>query len=125
MNIRAINAFDFGQLTRIHEKFYKDEFELPDFLTNFLCAFTIEKDGRIITTGGVRTIVESIAVTNKDCSIRERREALYKLMEACKYVAISNQYEHLHAFIQDESWQRHLINAGFEETKGQSLILHI
>src|SRR5438045_2746536 len=105
MNIRAITELDIANIKLIHARFFADEFDFPDFFHNFLCAFLVEDDyGQIISAGGVRTITESILVTNKDVSIRNRYEALNKMLQASMYTCIRTNHDQLHAFIQDESW---------------------
>lgn len=126
MNIRVINVDDINQLRNIHFRYYKDEFEFPNFFDNFLSSFVVtDRNGKIITGGGVRTIAESIIITNKDWIIDERRKALYEMLTASAFTASSREYKQLHAFVQDEKWLKHLKRVGFRETKGQSLILNL
>jgi len=122
--IREIQVGDLEQLKWIHAKYYKDQFEFPDFLEHFLCVFTVtDNSGSIITTGGVRTVIESIAITDQSRSVRVRRRALYELLAASQYVISKSGYEHLHAFIQDEKWYNHLLKIGFVPTKGKALVI--
>ena len=120
MNIRAYQPSDINELTEIHSKYFDKEFALPDFLLNYLCAITIEDDRGIITIGGVRNIAEILTVTNKDRSVRVRYEALIKMLQVLTYVAQVNNHTQLHAFIQDPIWEKHLINHGFNPTKGKA-----
>jgi hypothetical protein len=126
MKIRAIERNDLTELQRIHSLFYKDEFEFPDFFKNFLCVFVIEDDnGEIITAGGVRCIAESILITNKDKSARDRIPALYDALQISNYICTHNGYNQLHAFIQDNKWLKQLLKSGFRNTKGQSVVIDI
>lgn len=121
--IREIRKEDFAQLKVIHEKYYQNEFDFPDFYKNFLCAFTIvDNDDNIISTGGIRTIVESVAITDKSRTVRERRSALYELLAASQYVTARSGYEHIHAFVTDNKWCRQLIKAGFIHVRGTAII---
>jgi len=120
LKIRAVNENDMELIKTIHNKFYKDEFELPE--DHYLGAFLIEDNYEYITAGGVRTIPELIAVTNKDCSSRKRFEALKFLLQASSLACSNNGYEHIHAFVQDENWYNQLIKHGFHTTKGKALI---
>lgn len=122
--IRELRTTDIEELKRIHEKYYKDEFDFPNFF-KFLCAYVVEEEGKIITAGGIRTIVECIGITNKDLSVRERRNGLGYILNASKYFTQRNGFEQLHCFVQDESWMKHLLNSGFKKTTGQSLVLEI
>lgn len=126
--IRAIKIEDFNQIKTIWEKFFIDQFSFPDFISNFLCAFVIEDSERdeIIIAGGVRTIAESIMMTNKDyLPIKVRREALLDMLTAMTYMAKIAGYDELHAFIQEDNWKRHLIKNGFVKTRGDSLVLSL
>lgn len=123
--IRSLQIEDLEIIAQIHQKFYKDEFELPNFLNNYLCAFVESDEQGIITVGGVRTILECIAITDKDRSVKDRRKALYNILRASSYFAEKYNYNQLHAFVQDDNWVRHLNKVGFISTKGKSLILNI
>jgi hypothetical protein len=126
LKIRSIETSDFEQIRAIHEKHYREEFSLPDFINKFICAYVVENSkDKIISVAGVRTIVECIAITNKDASVRERRDALLQILEASKYFAAANGYSELHAFIQEEAWKHHLEKFGFHKTKGKALVLEV
>lgn len=111
--IRCIEPNDFNELHRIWEKFYKNEFPFPDFIDKYLCAFVVVHDNKIISAGGVRTIAESIVITDKDLSVRERIKALYEILEASKFVTLRSGYNNLNAFIKDDTWKKHLNKHGF------------
>ena len=123
--IRSINANDFRQIEEIHKQFYADQFTLPDFIKNYICAFVIEDEGEILVAGGVRAIAESVIMTNKNTDIKGRREALYNMLTAVAHVTKLAEYDQVHAFIQDDKWKHHLINVGFRPTKGQALYLDL
>jgi hypothetical protein len=123
MRIRSLEYTDFDKLKEMYEKHFKKEFVLPDFLTNFLCSFVVEDDIGIITISGIRTIVESVAVTNKDRTPKDRLEALYQVLDASTFVAERHGYDQIHVFVQDKRWENRLKKMGFYSTKGQSLVL--
>jgi hypothetical protein len=126
MTLRAINPNDINKLKIIHEKFYKDEFEFPDFFNKYLSAFVvIDEYDNIITGGGVRVIAEAVAITNKSYPINERRLALYDILMASACISNVNGFGQLHAFIQDDKWLRHLKKVGFNETAGKSIVLNL
>lgn len=126
MILRAIQSDDYEQIKKIHEKYYKSEFSMPNFVTNFIGAFVIEKNGEIISVCSLRRIAEVIAITNKDCSVRDRLTALLTGAEAITFIAEKEGYNQIHAFVQDESWEHILIKNGkFKPTKGRSLVLEI
>jgi len=123
--IREIQVGDLDRLKFIHEKYYKDQFEFPDFLNHYLCAFTIvdDNDDSIILTGGVRTIIECVALTDKSKSVKIRRAALYELLTASQYVSGKAGYNQLHAFIQEDIWMNQLFKAGFSPTAGKPVVI--
>lgn len=124
MEIRSISLNDLERLKEIHAKYFEHEFPFPDFMKDFHCVFTVTDDsGNIITSGGVRSIAESVIITDKDYSIKERREALIKMLQAHSFIAAHYGFDALHAFIQDNAWKRHLSQHGFRPTVGQSVIL--
>lgn len=126
MNIRVISHSDINTLKLIHEKFYKHEFEFPNFFNHYLSAYVvIDDDGLIITGGGVRVITEAIAITDKDYPIKARREALMSMLQASMFTANVQGFDQLHVFIQDNKWMRHLKRVGFNNTKGQALVLNL
>src|SRR5215471_7998007 len=122
MNIRLMKEQDKLELRKIWDEFYSKEFPFSSF-NNFVSAFTVENEGKIITAGGIRPIAESVIITDKNFSVKERRAALYIMLQAQLYAAGNHRFEHLHAFIQDESWQLCLERIGFRESKGKCLIL--
>ena len=124
--IREFRQSDVEKIRQIHENHFKEEFEFPDFLKNFLCAFIVEDDdGGIVAAGGVRTLAELIAVTNKERTPRERRKGLYELLAASIYVSEKTGHDSLHAFIQDPLWLHQMKRRGFAETKGKSLYIGV
>jgi hypothetical protein len=124
MTLRELRMEDVMKLKEIHKKFYEHEFEFPDFFNGFLCAFAcVDDEENIITAGGVRTIVESVLVTDKSFSTRKRRNALYSILGASDYVARRMEYDQLHCFVQDDKWMKCLNKIGFVPTKGRSLVL--
>jgi len=126
MNIRPINPNDILKLQEIHQKHFGQEFIFPNFINEFHCAFVIENDNdEIITAGGVRAIAEAITITNKDFSVKIRREALHKMLQASLFTAGHHNYNQLHAFVQDPSWTQCLKKIGFKDTKGQSLVIDL
>lgn len=125
MIIRSLEPTDLELLKKLHEKHFEEEFVLPDFLRNYLCAFTVEDDEGILTIGGVRPIAEVVTVTNKDRTPKDRLDALYRVLDASIFVAQKHDYDQLHAFVQDKRWSNRLQRNGFRPTKGQSLVLDI
>lgn len=123
--IRLLKYEDYEQIRQIHEKYYQNEFSLNDFYKAFIDAFVIEEDGKIILAGGVRCIAESIAITNKDFSIRKRRKALMEFFEISLHVTEKHKFDQLHCFVQDDSWEGHLKEYGFRNCVGKALVIEV
>lgn len=128
MNVRAVEPEDIPRLKEIYEEFFKNDFEFPDFVNGFICAFLVEENGQIIAASGVRTLAENVLITNKsgEFTIAERREALLKILDISQYICQRYGYGQLHAFIiNDENWTRHLNDYGFRPTRGKALVLNL
>ncbi len=126
MNIRSFEIYDEIAVRKIHRKHYQEEFDMPDFFNKYECAFTIEDEQGILSMGGVKPILETVIVTDKDRNPQDRMKALYQMLEACAFVGNRRGYDQLHAFIHDPKWSKRLQKSfQFRPTKGQSLILDI
>lgn len=123
--IRQVRESDFEKLRAIHEKYYRDEFCFAEFERNFLLMFVSVDNDDIISAGGVRTIAEAVIITDKSKSARIRRKALYEILQVSTFTAAKSGYGSLHAFIQDNGWQKHLLEAGFRQTKGNALVIDV
>lgn len=126
MNIRSLQTNDINELKRIHELYFREEFEFPDFLNGYYCVFVVTDDSNsIITAGGVRPIAESVIITNQDYSVRKRMDALNKLLDASRFTCNQSGYNQLHAFIQNKTWLTQLYDKGFRPTKGESIVIDV
>src|SRR3990167_1065196 len=100
MIIRALQPSDIDKLREIHTKFYETEFLFPNFLEKFIGSFVVVDDNEnVISGGGVKSIAESIIITNRDYSPHERKSALLQILQASIFVANRNGFEQLHAFV--------------------------
>ncbi len=125
MIIRAMTPDDIQPLREIHQRYFKNDFPFPDFTEHFLNAFVVLENDEIITAGGVKTILESVVISNKDMSPVIRRDALQRLLLASMFTAGSFGYDQIHAFVTDDKWRRRLIKSGFQPTAGQSLFIGV
>ncbi len=125
MIIRNFQDSDLEQLKIIHERYYKEEFSLNEFMGNFLGLFSAIENDKLICVGGVRTIAESIMVTDKSFSVRQRRDVLLKMLQTQSFVTSRSGYNQLHAFVQDEHWEQQLKDFGFKECKGNALFIGV
>ena len=114
LKTRSLNPTDLSLVRELHDKYFGDQFKLPDF-TNMLGAFVItNEEDKLIMAGGVRTIGESLLVTDKEHSSKtELGRALVIAQDISRYICYKNGIEWLHAFVKDEGYARHLIKHGF------------
>jgi len=113
---------DVDELKRIHEEFYREEFDIDVFNTQFLALFSVsDDDGNLITLGGVRPLAEIVLVTNKHISPRKRVEGLNDMLGMLSSVARHSKLNSLHAFVQDATWLEQLKTAGFVPVIGDAV----
>lgn len=113
--IRSIVKEDFEQLRSIYDRYYKDDFPFPDFLKHYLAAFIItDEDEQIVTAGGIRVIAEVVAITDKSLSLRKRVRALKEFNVASQFIAASNGFNNLNAFVKGSDWKSQLKRVGFK-----------
>lgn len=126
MTIRNVTKEDINELKVIHERFFADEFQFDDFLLNSMTSFVItDESNKILTAASVRPIAEIVAITNLDAPIRQRVDALYDILQVSSFVLRGTEMRQLHAFVQDEIWEKQLIKAGFKRTIGNALYINI
>lgn len=126
VSLRQLNPSDLAELKRIHGKFYSKEFSFHDLFDNSLSSLVVtDNNDKIIVGGQVRVIAEATIVTDKDVNIELRRKALNRLLNAFKFSIASKGFYQLHAFVQDEVWERHLKRHGFKDTVGKSLVINV
>jgi hypothetical protein len=125
MNIRTYYPSDLPKLAEIHQKYYSEEFHIGDFFNHPFAQLVVEENGNIIAAASIREILEIVAITNKDFSPRKRRMALLNILQGCMFTAARTNFNQLHAFIQNDTWQKQLSKYGFKPTKGQALVLNI
>src|SRR5437773_11363575 len=95
--IELLEDKDLRGLIELHQKFYKDEFLLQDFLANCIHAFAIKDDSdKIISAICLRTLIEVNAMINKDLSPRQRRTALLQALEYIKLYTSRIGFEQFH-----------------------------
>lgn len=123
MIIRPIELQDMDDINKIHKEQYEHEFELPDFNKHFISTFLVTTDaGDIVSAGGLKTILESVLITDKTFSTRVRRDALMHILQGSLYMAKRASHNELHCYVQDENWIKILNKVGFHPTRGQSLV---
>jgi hypothetical protein len=126
MKLRAFQKEDISEIKRIYESFYDDN-EYPNFETGYYDVFVITDDNnKIISIGGVKPIMEIVALTNRDKSVRDRKDALIQIMNTAVYTAVKFGFNQLHAFVHDDpEWIEHLKKVQFKESENKVLILSL
>lgn len=127
MNIRELRQEDATRISEIHSQFYHNEFDLSYLLDpKSLGIFVVTNDDdQVICVGGIKPIIESVLITDKNFSVRQRRSALIQILQAFLFTCSRLGYEQLHCFIQDETWLKHLEKFGFKPTKGKGLVISL
>lgn len=121
-----INNPNIKKLKEIHEKHYKDEFSFPDFNNKYFDVWGIYSDNnQLVCTGGIRSIAESVIITDLSLPRSTRIKALKLMHEVTTTVAQQHGYSEFHVFIQDENYERQLIKSGFVPTKGKCLVYKV
>ena len=110
----------------VHKLYYNNEFDFPDFLKEFILVFSsVNNEGQLIGIGGIKTILEFIVITDPTKSVRDRHTAVYDLLAAANSAAKNNNYDQIHAFVQNLHWKEVMLKRGFRETKGQALVIEV
>jgi len=125
MIVRALQPSDIPVIREIHAKFYNKEFELDELFINSISAFAITDDkDNVICAASIRPIMETVLITDKSVSVRQRRSALYRILDVAEFTVLSTGHSQLHIFVQDEEWVKQLTkeNIGFKPTAGRSLV---
>lgn len=126
MIIRNYTESDYNKILALHDAHYSNEFLADELFDKAADQFIItDDDDKLIVYGANRLIVEVIAVTDKDRSVRERTRALNLLLQVSTYSSLSAQYKQNHAFVQDPNFLVHLRKFGFKPTKGHALVLNL
>lgn len=126
MNIRNIEPSDIEALKELHEKYYKDEYFFDNFLNNLLGSFVIENESGIVCAGGVKTITESVLITNKSSAFHDKLEALNMALQVSDFICRKTNHNQLHAFIKDDVvWRAWLKKVGFKKCSSTPYFLEI
>jgi len=128
MTLDQLTTFDINELKEIHNKFYRNEYEFPFETVNKIAeAFVIRDDinDEIITFGAIELSAELVFITNKDFSVRARRDALLQMLNKLKQVGSAYKFDGLHCTIQNPHWLQQLKKYGFVEARGKYLYLRL
>jgi N-acetylglutamate synthase-like GNAT family acetyltransferase len=114
MRARSLTIDDLPKVQELHDKYFGQDFKLPNFFHKFLNAFAIVDDNdKIIIAGGVRPIAETIIVTDKENSGITLGRALVEAQAVSIFTCQKFEIDYLHAFVKDEKYAEHLKQHGF------------
>jgi hypothetical protein len=123
MLVRMLKESDLPKIAEIHRNFYEKEFDFEElFLRNIGVFAVTDENDVIVCVGAVRPIAEVVLITDKEKTVRERRSALFKVLDASEFVAKNSGFDQLHIFVQDDNWIKHLMKNGFKATAGKALV---
>ena len=122
MILRAFTQRDVETIVALHDKHFKNEFELPEF-DKFVSCIAAEDDGELIAAGGIRTISELVIIPDMSKSLFKRKRAYLSLLQVGKELSRSYGYDQLHAFVQGDRWTQALKHFGFTDCKGKALVM--
>lgn len=118
-NIRPLKVNDYPRIAEILEQ---HDFELPD--GRAIVQAVIEEDDKIIAYGVTRVLAENVMILDKNCSDRQKYEAIKLLHERAIFGCESLGIRHLHAFVEDphfvEILKKHY---GYSDCVGKAIVL--
>lgn len=114
MNTRELKPDDIKLVESIYNRFYSEDFELPDFFNNFMNIFAITNDeDEIIIAGGIKPVAETIILTDKNQNIFTIGRALLEALAISIYTCNKFGIDDLYVFAKDKKYIRHLKQYGF------------
>ena len=125
MNIRLFTLEDLEKVRKLHELYFFEEFEFPNFVQEFLGSFIIEENNEIILVAGVRPIAELVAITDMSKSVKSRVIALKEATKVGMNICRHNGLDQLHCFVQGDKWARQVQTINFRPTKGKALVIDV
>ncbi len=126
MIVRTLEPNDIPRLAELHSKYFEDEYQFDKLLENLLGSFIIEENDQIVCAGGVKTITESILVTNKDLDIHTKLRGLNEALQINEFICRKAGYNQLHAFLKDDVvWRAWLKKVGFRKCNSTAYYLSV
>lgn len=124
--IYEFHSSDLDEIKLIHKQYFASEFTFEDFISNYTVMFsTRDKEGKLIAVGGVRPLMEMVAITDMSANVFRRKKSYFELLQACSYVAKQMGHKQLHAFVQGDRWAEACSRLAFRQTAGKALVLDI
>ena len=121
--IRQFRESDSISVRDIYDRHYQDN-EYPEF-SKFGHTFVVtDINGKIISVAGIKHIPELVAVTDKEFSPQERKQALTLILGASRYFQDKFNAGEIFTFINnDDKWAKRLIKSGFNLVEDKVLVL--
>jgi hypothetical protein len=122
MIARALFSSDLEAIDELWRKYHQDSYGLPP-IDQTIFEQVVEHEGKIICAGVVHLIPEAIIVMDLEAELQHRIFAIGALLtNGCERLT-ELEYDQLHAFIQDEKFERYLRKRhGFNDVKGKALV---
>lgn len=116
---------DLEKLREIHEKFYQEEFNFPDFSKNWLSTFKIiNGNNELITAGGIKLFPELVLLTDQNASASNRAFGLNAALQIATLVA--NNHDGVFCSVKkDSKWHEQLRSVGFRDAQDHNMILSL
>lgn len=123
MVIKPYDSSDDLMIRDIHQKYYRDQFPVPMF-NNGINVITIMDNDSLVLTGGLIPMIEAVAISNPEISIRKRIEALRILHQMNMFSANELGMNQIHIQVHDEKWLEILKKKGYQICKGTMMVLN-
>lgn len=114
LKTQGLTPEDIPAIRELYDKYFAQDFNFPDFLKGYFCAFKITDDSdKLVMAGGVRPIAETVLITDKEANVHTVGEALLEALNISRYVCEKYNIDYLHAFVKDQNYAKHLVKHGF------------
>ncbi len=124
--ITNVKAEDVEKIAEIYDRYCKKEFALPTPYSTLGDAVVKNSAGEVIAYGVLEIFAEALLVLNRERTLREKAEAVTKLIHAAKKQARKINVSALYIFSRDPEWSSILkSHFGFVTCEGETLMLRI
>lgn len=124
LKTRQVTDRDIPRIKEIHEKYFPD-LEFPDF-HKLLLGFIIEDEQKeIVIAGAVDLVAEIHLVTDKSKSMISVGRALKEAQLVSMFACSRHKIDEMLAFVDDDSYAKHLIKHGFERRDQMALSMRV
>ena len=122
MQFREFKLEDLERVSEIYDKYYKDEFSLPN-LDHTIGNGVILKDTEIIGFGMVKCYPEAIIILDKDSSLRDKVDSLKLLHDNAIRVCRNRRFSEMRCHVIDDSYGQLLTkHFNFQSMNGKLMV---